>query len=250
LPPLLQLGPCHRLPPEHIHNMPTRIYLRLAEFLVAATLVIALLAAWRADRRDTAKLTADLATAKQSLTQADTRQHERDAQLQQILATLAAEKRTITTPIQILRNLPQQIPLPAPIALQSDSHSCGAPGFVECGGLAAALTTKPNHRQSTSGGEPSPTGPKSETPSQVAIPAEDLKPLYDFAIDCKACRAKLTATQADLTDERSKTAVLTHERDEAVRAAKGGSLLRRIARNAKWLAIGAIAGAVAATAHR
>ena len=48
----------------------------------------------------------------------------------------------------------------------------------------------------------------------------------------------------------AKTAALTRERNEAVRVAKGGSLLRRIARNAKWLAIGAAAGAIAAKAHR
>jgi hypothetical protein len=81
------------------------------------------------------------------------------------------------------------------------------------------------------------------------LPAADLQPLYDFAIDCKACQAKLSAAQADLTDERAKTSVLTRERNEAVRVAKGGSLLRRIARNAKWLAIGAAAGALAAKAH-
>jgi hypothetical protein len=71
----------------------------------------------------------------------------------------------------------------------------------------------------------------------------------DFTLDCKACQAKLAAAQADLIDERAKTTVLARERDEAVRAAKGGSLLRRIARNAKWLAIGAAAGAIAAKAH-
>jgi hypothetical protein len=86
--------------------------------------------------------------------------------------------------------------------------------------------------------------------AQAVIPAADLKPLYDFSLDCRACQAKLAAAQADLTDERAKTAVLTHERDEAVRAAKGGSVLRRIARNAKWLAIGAAAGAIAAKTHR
>jgi hypothetical protein len=85
---------------------------------------------------------------------------------------------------------------------------------------------------------------------QAILPAADLKPLYDFALDCKACQAKLAAAQADLTDERAKTAILTHERNEALQAAKGGSLLRRIARNAKWLAIGAAAGAIAAKAHR
>ena len=84
---------------------------------------------------------------------------------------------------------------------------------------------------------------------QAILPAADLKPLYDFAIDCKACQAKLVAAQADLIDERAQTAVLTKERNEAVRVAKGGSLLRRIAHNAKWLAIGAAAGAIAAKAH-
>jgi hypothetical protein len=76
-----------------------------------------------------------------------------------------------------------------------------------------------------------------------------LKPLYNFTLDCKACQAKLATAQADLTDEQAKTAVLTRERNEAVRAAKGGTFLRRIARNAKWLAIGVAAGAIAAKAH-
>jgi hypothetical protein len=40
------------------------------------------------------------------------------------------------------------------------------------------------------------------------------------------------------------------KRDAAIRAAKGGSVLRRIARAAKWFAIGAAAGAVAAKATR
>jgi hypothetical protein len=84
--------------------------------------------------------------------------------------------------------------------------------------------------------------------ADIILPAADLKPLYDFALDCKACQAKLAVSQSDLTDEKTKTAALTKERDEAVRAAKGGSVLRRIARTAKWFAIGAVAGAVAAKA--
>jgi hypothetical protein len=84
--------------------------------------------------------------------------------------------------------------------------------------------------------------------AQAVIPAADLKPLYDFSVDCKACQAKLAAAQGNLTDEKTKTTTLTKERDEAVRAAKGGSLLRRIARAAKWFAIGAAAGAFAARA--
>ena len=80
----------------------------------------------------------------------------------------------------------------------------------------------------------------------VRLPAEDLKPLYDFALECKACQDKLAAAQADLKDEKSKTLALSRERDDALRAARGGSVIQRVARAAKWFAIGAAAGAVAA----
>jgi hypothetical protein len=231
--------------------MPTRLWLRLAELLITATLAISVISAWRADRRDRAQLAADLAAAKQSLEQADARQHERDAQLVQTLATLAAEKRSVTTPAQILRDLPNQIPLPTPITLQSP-NSPTAPGKATCSsglpwsgkrpvcgpeGLDSAQLAR-----SQPGANPSATN--------AVIPAEDLKPLYDFTLDCKACQSKLASAQGDLADERAKTAVLTHERDEAVRAAKGGSIFRRIARAAKWFAIGAAAGAIAAQARR
>jgi hypothetical protein len=84
-----------------------------------------------------------------------------------------------------------------------------------------------------------PASPDSPSPkTNAVIPAEDLKPLYDFTIDCKACQAKLSTAQADLT----------RERDDALRIARGGSILRRITRAAKWFAIGTAAGAVAAKA--
>jgi len=235
--------------------MPTRFWFRLAEILGTLLLAAILLAAWRADRRDRAKLAADLAVAKQSLQQADARQHNRDAQLAQTLAAIAAEKRSVTTPTQILRQLPRQIPLPLPITLQPASPSCGLAGIVDCGGLvypeqrrAAAFPTQPNHPASPITQKRSAAG-NSTLPDQVILPAADLKTLYDFTLDCQACQAKLSAAQADLTDERAKSTILTRERDEAVRAAKGGSLLRRIARNTKWLLIGAAAGLIAAKAH-
>jgi len=230
--------------------MPTRLYLRVAAILIAATIVTILVVTWRANRRDAAQLAADLAAAKQSLAQADARQHDRDKQLLQTLAALAAAKRNITTPAQIVRELPKQIPLPSPIALQSKPQPCAAQGLMECGGLAAALTIEPNRRSPTTATDPNTAGKQSASPDQAILQIEDLKPLYDFAIDCKACQAKLAVARADLADERAKAALLTHERDEAVKVAKGGSVLRRIARNAKWLAIGALAGAVAAKAGR
>jgi hypothetical protein len=80
---------------------------------------------------------------------------------------------------------------------------------------------------------------------KVLLPVEDLKPLYDFAVDCKSCQARLAVAQADLQDERTKTAALRRERDSALQVARGGSVVRRIVRAAKRFAIGAAAGAVA-----
>jgi hypothetical protein len=194
--------------------MPVRYWIRLAELAIVFVLALSAILAWRADRRDRSQLESELAATKLLLTAADARQHDRDVQLAQSLAALAAEKRMIVTPAQIIHDLPSQIPLPSPIALQ-----------------------------------PAPTSSNSTSPqSDAVIPTEDLKPLYDFALDCKACQAKLTAAQGDLTDERKKSAALTQERNDALRIARGGSTWRRIGRAAKWLLIGAAAGAIAAKA--
>jgi hypothetical protein len=196
--------------------MHVRYWIRLAELVIALVLALVVYFAWRADRRDRSYLESELAATKELLSAADARQHDRDAQLAQTLAALAVEKRTVVTPAQIVHDLPSQIPLPSPIVLQP------APG---------------------SSNSPNP-------PTNAVIPSQDLKPLYDFALDCKACQAKLNTAQGDLTDERKKSAALAQERDNALRVARGGTTLRRIGRAAKWLLIGAAAGAIAAkTAH-
>jgi type II secretory pathway pseudopilin PulG len=232
--------------------MPTRLWLHLIEILLTVALAAIVLTAWRADRRDRAKLAADLAVAKQALAQTDARQHDRDAQLAKTLATLAAGKRTVTTPAQIVRALPNEIPLPVPISLASQNPAT-SPRRTPCSSGPVCGPEGLESTQSTSN-EASNAAPAAgaaaDGSTQGVFPTADLKPLYDFALDCKACQSKLAAAQADLTDERAKAAILTRERNEAVRVAKGGSLLQRITRNAKWLAIGAAAGAIAAKAHR
>jgi len=94
----------------------------------------------------------------------------RDAQLAQTLATLAAEKRATVTPAQIIHDLLANFP-------------CRPPSFCN----------------------PHQPRPNSPSPKNNAIiPAEDLKPLYDFTVDCKACQSKLATAQADPADERQK----------------------------------------------
>jgi hypothetical protein len=221
--------------------MSWKLILRLGELAVTVILATSLFLAWRAERNDRAKLAAQLAVAQQSLTQATDRQQSRDTDLLHTLANLAAQKRQIQTPEQILQALQQQIPLPQPIVLQPTPQPP-----AQSSNLTSALDTGVVPSESKKQSAAKPTAPEPQT----TIPTADLKPLYDFALDCKACQAKLTAAQSDLTDEKSKTATLTKERDEAVRTAKGGSTLQRFARAAKWLLIGAAAGTLAARATR
>ena len=89
--------------------------------------------------------------------------------------------------------------------------------------------------------------PSTPTP-QITMPIEDLKPLYDSAIQCKECQLQLATAQADLKDEQAKTATTSRELTDALRASKGGSVVRRVARAAKWFPIGAAIGAAAAKA--
>ena len=232
--------------------MPYRLWLKLAAIVTAVALLVATVQAWRSDRRDRAQLAAELAATKQLLTAADVRQRDRDAQLAQTLSALEAQKRDIVTPSQIVRELAKNIPLPAPLSLQANgAASVGAP-LASPATIGGAVTTESSVAP-TSGSSTANSAAASQfngKPSPVAvIPTADLKPLYDFTLDCQACQAKLSAAQNDLADEKAKTAALTRERDDALRLAKGGSAWRRVTRAAKWFLLGAAAGAVATKIH-
>jgi len=230
--------------------MLSRIWLKLAELLVPVLLAITIFLSWQADRRDRAHLATQLAAAQQTIAQAAASQHDRDTRLNQTLAQLAAQEQSAATPAQILKDLQGALSLPVPIALQAQSpqpNSAPIPSAKQSTELARKSTATVSGDTTAL---PSNPTPKSGQAADAILPAADLKPLYDFTLNCKACQAKLAASQADLNDEKTKTAALTKERDVAIRAAKGGSALRRIARAAKWFALGAAAGAVAAKATR
>jgi hypothetical protein len=129
----------------------------------------------------------------------------------------------------VVKALPGVLRLPEPIAL-------GSPPNVNTPGTA---------RQPDK-----PSAPPTQESAKATLPIADLKPLYDAAVACKECQVELAAAQADLKDEKSKTDALSRERDDALRMAKGGSVLRRMARAAKWFLIGAAAGAVTAKLAR
>jgi hypothetical protein len=78
------------------------------------------------------------------------------------------------------------------------------------------------------------------------IPISDLKPLYNYVQDCRSCQAQLAAAKLDAVDNATKLSALTHERDSAVTAAKGGTFWQRLRRNALWFVVGAGAATAAA----
>lgn len=205
-----------------IHSPLLRKLLAAAAILVAAAFV---LRAWLAAREDRVRLAATLDTQKQIIDAADRRERERTDQLRQQLAAIDALKHRIATPQQIVRALPQYLPLPQPIQ----------------------LTPQPPTQQ----GSPLPEKPEPRPAEPVAqLPVEDLKPLFDFVQDCRACQSELAEAKQQAADDRVKIDALTHERDAALRAARGGSFWARARRAAKWFIIGVGVGATVATNAR
>ncbi len=214
-------------------------WIKLAALLVVVVLAAGVFVAWRDARKVQMALQAELKTTQQALAQATARQASRDAAVNDLVVGLKKKEAAVQKPAQVVAALPDVITLPAPITIEAEgAYTLGQPGGPDGPPAAAGRPYK------SVGSVPDGIQPK------VNFPAADLKPLYDFAADCKACQAKLGAAQADLADEKVKSQALSRERDDALRAAKGGSVLRRIARAAKWFAIGAAAGAIAAKATR
>lgn len=204
-------------------------YMELGGAVLAMLLLAGLVGSWRAARQEQAQLQAELKVTQQALQEANQRQKDRDVVLSRQLDKLSKQKASVNSPTQVLSALPDLLPLPVPLAVVQDA-SPGAQGEGTLGSKNSLPIVAPQ--------------PK------VTLPVEDLKPLYDYAVECKACQLKLAASEADLKDERVKTVALGRERDNALREARGGSALRRIVRAAKWFAIGAAAGAVAAKLSR
>jgi hypothetical protein len=108
------------------------------------------------------------------------------------------------TPAQMLRDLPSALSFPAPIMLQAE-----APQIISAAGPIANQTLHATRKPALIGSTgttalPSNPGAKSGQAVDAILPAADLKPLYDFALDGKACQTKLAAAQSDLTDEKTK----------------------------------------------
>jgi type II secretory pathway pseudopilin PulG len=183
----------------------------LAIAALAAALVAA--AGWQRTRREQQQLRAALAAAEQRRAAAEADRRAAQTELAAQLRALEALRRQVRTPAQIAQALPAAAHLPAPVHL-----------------------------------EPAPTPPTGAPvpePPRLVVPAEDIAPLWNFVADCGADRLRLEACQRQLDAADRTAAALRTERDAALRAARG-RFWQRVGRAAKWMAIGAALGALAA----
>jgi hypothetical protein len=238
--------------------------LEISGILLAVLLTAMTFHAWLASHDDRLTMQATIATQKQLLDAADARERTRAATLKDSLAEIETLKRSAQTPAQILRDLPKYLSLPQPITLTPSStanatkqkgtapsgksvcaeiHGCPAEGAsppIPSASVSWAPSPIPPHRSPPAQAQDLPEAPSAQ------IPVVDLKPLYDYVQDCRSCQVQLAAAKQDSVDNAAKLSALTHERDAALTAAKGGTLWLRLRRNALWFAIGAGAGVAAA----
>jgi hypothetical protein len=186
---------------------------------------------WFDAHRTQEQLRATMETTNKTIAAAASRESNRDDQLRKALAAISELKNRVQTPAQAIAALPAALPkLPEPIVIAPATNATAA---------------APGQKQTEIAQSAAPAAS-----ATVQIPQVDLKPLYDAAEDCQACQAKLSAVQSDLADEKSQLGAVTVQRDAALKTAKGGTLWTRAKRAAKWFAIGAACGALAAKATR
>ena len=251
----------------------TRRTIEIAAFCVALLLGAMAVHAWLASRDEQQRLASTLAAQEQLLDAANARERTRLSALDDTLAQIENLKRETQSPAQILRDLPTYLSLPQPITMTpaagqgTDQSAKGAAPPESAAGEEPRNLTSAAGRSPTAPGEPTllpqavapaagsqrlPAVPaaSSQTCDQAGncaaqIPSADLKPLFDYVQDCRACQAQPASAKQNAADDATKIAALTRERDAAVTASKGGTFWRRVRRNAEWFAVGAALGAAA-----
>src|SRR5579862_5015313 len=162
---------------------------------VALALMIAAMAlhAWIASRDEQQRLATTLSQQKQLLDAADDRERTRQSALDQTLAQIASLKRATQSPQQIVSAIPHFIQLPQPITLPPNQQGIANPGAKltppSAGQEDGAKPTAPID------GTPAAHSPDTALPStpSAQIPTADLKPLFDYIQDCRACQLQLAA---------------------------------------------------------
>lgn len=199
------------------------------------------------------------------------------------VAAIRTDETETKTPAQILKNLPSYLPLPKKLELPDAKpsreslfsanvyqrelspvhkvHHAVTPS--EKSEVVGSLKEVPPQAEvspldkegALSGLQKEPASPpfpeETESASSIEIPQEDLKPLFDFSADCKACQITAAKQKQAIMLLGQEVESLRAERDAALNASKGGGFWSRLKSNAHWFAIGGAvaAGTLCATGH-
>lgn len=242
----------------------TQRTIEIVIFIAALLLAALAMHAWLSSRDEQQHLQSTLAAEKKILDASNASEANRNANLTEALAQIAALKKSVQTPEQIVLDLSKYLQLPQPIALAdaAESNSTAPPAFEQ----AVRQKTDSSEQQGTevkdgreivaravapqAPSEPLKNSPPNALPTTAdscdpianciaQIPAVDLKPLDNFVQDCRACQTELSVAKQNSADDAAKIAALTAERNAAITASKGGTFLRRLRRNALWFSVGA-----------
>jgi len=106
-------------------------WLKIAGSADAAVVGVSVYFAWRGTQQEQAQLKAALQAAQKALEDADARQQSRNSELGQLLAQLNEKKTTVQNPAQIVKALPDVLPLPTPFKPTNEAAGAGLPQSQE-----------------------------------------------------------------------------------------------------------------------
>lgn len=137
--------------------------------------------------------------------------------MQAQVSTIQAAAARVTTPTQIVKEVPTYITLPAAI------HEVGA---EQASKIAAVLPDSP------------------VAAGDLVIPKESAKPFFDAQVQCAIDKKRLDACSQTQANNEALLVVKDKQIAEDKVALKGGSFWHRSKTALKWVGVGAAAGAV------
>lgn len=117
--------------------MPRKFYLLAAVAILLAGAFA--FRSWLEAHDDRTHMQATISAQQQLIAAADQRERQRAADLQATLSEIASLKRQVQTPQQIVRELPQYLPLPQPIELAPPPTAAAGQGSALPGNPALPL---------------------------------------------------------------------------------------------------------------
>lgn len=194
--------------------MTPRIWIELGAAVVVLAILAILGTSWVNTRIAQEHMQAQIDAQKLIVAHMEEDAKAREAKFVQDRADLLKLKPTAqTTPQQVVERIPQFINFPTAPKMEPETSP-----------ITGKLTP--------------------ERQDMVLVP-ENQKLLLEKLVDCQVCNIERAKLQADLAGADVKQKATEAQRDAALTEAHGGPFWKRVKSAAKWLVIGAAAGAIA-----